>query len=581
MVAQVKKKYDFYPYKFRYADVDRTEVTVTRIIDANTFLTEEYPDAPIRLAGIRMPAKSNQSQEAEEARQLLAKYIQPGKKIKIGIDADALNRVKDDTMGTMDAVIYDAWGDSVNAKLAKRFKNVVKADWDDTDSTSVAALYSGPEITLGKVWEFFAHLDTPFHTKFLQIRSPLEMYKRKELYGKAWQSWSHPIRDILKPTLESFWSHNPIISAGLGGALGFLSAFYANKKAPFAIAGALIGGIGASIRTVGELVRREVIGNEGYTWIPKRRRVEREIDEYFDILKYVKYRGLYEKTRELAIKYEGFDPDNIANDSSNRVGSVGYIRRKLEKTKKWLKINKTHPFADEEEVQAQLDAINAALGDISANRQMMGAGPYTLRALQYRQEYMSTLYGADPYGDLQDIYRALPKKDRPFFKEFMLAKPKEREEILRLVPRNQRRFYQAKWGLKVDKKPDLAAYFMKYGLPDPTWEGWRPDVSLEAVKLKFVEKAGLEVGEFGYWKDDVEYVKDAPSISMKGGGPINVIELQRVLEGAGLRDIDIRLDVETLGEPPVNPLNIVANIFHYRKKDINKAINDNMAFFLV
>jgi hypothetical protein len=213
---------------------------------------------------------------------------------------------------------------------------------------------------------------------------------------------------------------------------------------------------------------------------------------------------------------------------------------------------------------------------------MMGAGAYTLRALQYRQEYMSTLYGADPNGDVQDIYRALPAKDRPFFKEFMLAAPREREEILKLVPKNQRRFYQAKWGLKVDRQPTLVEYFATHNLPGANWEGWNPDVSLEEAKLKFVDKKGLEVEEFGFWKDDVRKVKNAPRIkNTKGGGAFDIASLKKVLEGAGLKDVDIRLDVETLGEPPVDPMNITADISHDRREDVNRAINDNMAFFLV
>jgi hypothetical protein len=77
---------------------------------------------------------------------------------------------------------------------------------------------------------------------------------------------------------------------------------------------------------------------------------------------------------------------------------------------------------------------------------------------------------------LQVIYRALPKKDRPFFKYFMVATPEEREKILRLVPDNQRRLYQAKWGLKLDDQKTIERYFATHYLPDASWEGWRPGV---------------------------------------------------------------------------------------------------------
>lgn len=584
-VSKVKQKYDFHPYKFKYADIDKQTVTVRRWLDANTFLTDEYPGTPIRMAGITLPGSTNESREAQEIRRVVEKYIRPGKRITIGVDSDALNRVKDDTMGTMDAVIYDALGESVNSRLARYSpimgENPVKADWEDTSATSVNALYSRPSITVGKMWESFAHMGTPFHTKFLQIRSPLEMYKRKELYGKSWQSWGSPIDDFVKPMFESHFSKNPLEATIRGAAFGWLAGSFGLYKKQLMVVGALVSGLGASVRTVGDLAKRTLLGDEDATYIPGRRRREREIEEYFDMLKYVKYKGLYERARRLAINEEGLDPELYVASAKTKVSSG--LTRKLETAKKWLKINKSHYYADEEEVQSKLNAINELMGQMAGTSTLAPAGPITIQALRYRQEYLSTLYGADPNGDLSNIYRALPKKDRPFFKEFMLAKPEEREEILRLVPENQKRFYQAKWGMKVDEKRSIAAYFSRYNLPGAGWEGWKPEHSIDEIKIKFLAQKGLELGEFGYWKDDIRHAKDAPKLdkNIKGlGNALDVVSLKKALEGAGIRDSDIIMDIEYLDEEPTSPINIGVNLVFDRRKEIVSAINENIMNFI-
>jgi hypothetical protein len=580
-VSQKKKKYDFHPYKFKNADIIQEEVTVRRWIDANTFLTYEHPGAPIKLAGISMPGLTDESDAAKTAREMAEKYISPGKKIRIGLDADALNRVRDDTTGSMEAVVYDAFGDSVNAKLAK-YKpafsdSPVKADYDDTSSTSVQALYSSNAITVGKVWESFAHMDTPFHTKFLQIRSPLEMYKRKELYGKSWQSWGNPISDFIVPMMDKHTASNPLVATARGAAFGYLIGAKGRVKKYTAFAGALASGIVSSVRTVGDFAKRTVLADSDATFIPKRRQEQREIDEYFDFIKYLKYRGLYEKTRKLAIVEEGIDPETYVKISESKPNSR--LMDKLSDAKRWLKINKSHYYADKEQMQQRLDSINSIMNDIQGTSMLAPAGPYTMQALKYRQEYLSTLYGADPHGDFTNIYRALPKKDRPFFKEFMLADPDEREEILRLVPKNQRRFYQAKWGLEMDRKPSLTEMAARFNIPGAGWEGWDPEYSMDEIKIKFIHNKGMELGEFGYWKDDYKKVTHVPKAQSVKGLPFTIdkIALEDALKGAGITDLEIRADMEYLDEEPDSFINVGVNMMFNRRKEAVDLINANMA----
>lgn len=547
-VANVKKKQDFSPYRFKYSDIDKHEVTVVRMLDNQTFLTKEFPNSPIRLAGIKVASETGNPEAHGMAMQMINKVISPGAKVTIGVSSDPLQRINEGTiMDVMPAVVYDG-GVSLNAKLARTHVNPIfgeetlaQEDLDDYSPAATHARFYEDEISMGKKWEWFAHLDTPFHTKFLQVRSPLEVYKRRELYGKSWQSWQNPIDDFIKPTIESFASHNPIVAGAMGGGLGVLFGATRHGRMVAGTVGAFTTASIASLR-----VFREQLGHlfpgQDKTWIPERRRREREINEYFDILKYMKYRGLYEKSKELAYDEEGIDLDKYFEGINKKAKKNKAQKSSLESVKKWLKINETDPTSYPEDIKLQLSNINDKLAAIAEDRRLEVVGPHTQQALLYKATYESTLYGADPDGDLMQIYRALPKKDRDFFPHFMNASPEEREEVLRLVPENQRRFYQAKWGLEVESQESLDNYFQNHDLPGTSWAGWRPDVSLEDVKIKFIQNEALELQEFGYWEDDAQMVSNTPRLGGDIWKPSNVLgtvssDISKVLRGAGLSDV--------------------------------------------
>lgn len=583
-VREAKKKYDFTHYKFKYADIDEKYVTVDYMIDDITFVAEEFPGHPIRLAGVDAPPKSDNSDAAEAAREYIRKQLKPGKRVKIGIDSDALFTVRDDTMQTMRAVVYDSHGHSMSSKLARgkwnAFMGIVggetfgEAEWDDNSATAVNALHTQGEITVGKAWEFISHLDTPLHNVFLQNRSPLEQYKRRELYGKNWQSWTHPIRDWLNPSIRKRAESNPLIATAMGTFIGALFGGKGSGRKVTATIGGIVAGGASTLRVASETAHR-VTGDGDYTWIPKVRKREREIEEYFDVLEYVKYKGLYEKTRRLAIRKEGIDVEKFLGSTEESGGKVQARRRALEEKKRWIKINMANPAVDSEEAKEELDEINAQLNEFSSNSSLVKLGPLALQAVKYRTAYESTLYGADPYGDTVKIYRAMPKKDREFFKEFLLAAPEEREEILRLVPENQRRFYQAKWGLKIDKKPSLGLYFEGHYLPDASWEGWKPDVSLEAVKLKVVQTEALDIGEFGFYPGDEKKAIGAPDVKpFKPSGFLNMGRLRQALRGMGLNNVDIKHAVEPAGE---NGFNISVNLNKDRRQEIRDTMNSDLS----
>ena len=599
-VSTRKKKYRFYNRRFDNADVQYETVTITKMLDATTFLTKEHGSNPIKMAGVRVKS------DDEDTQQWLQQYVHEGAKVRIAVDDDPLYRVRDDTYNTIRAVVYanknaegnpfyaSTKGQNVNFMLANRktggllgtglggeYKTTVH---DDGSATSTQALFSKDMITVGKLWENLTHDVLPsipivgtIADKFLQIRSPLEMYKRQEIYGKAWRPWTAPISGWIQPMIENMAAQHPLVGAMQGAGIGWLFA----KKGPAKFwgtrIGAVIGGGVSTARVFLETGHKLNPNKDNDTWIPERRVKEREINEYFDKLKYIKFKGLYERARQEALRREGVDVEELLAEHEQR-GSENKAKRKtLESMKKWLSMNKKLGYGDKEAVKSQLDSVRDDIKAIEADRPAQQLGRYSMLALRYKAEFESTLYGADENGDMTKIFRALPSKDREFFTEFMKAAPEEREEILRLVPKDQRRFYQAKWGLKVDKKESLQKYFSEHYLPDENWSGWKPDTSLENFKVKIVKNEGLELTEFGYWGDDDKRAEESnakvlPMASISSS--IDVLRLEKALKGAGLTDVSVSMTTATNKED--NKVNLSMGILKDRSNEIVSEINNNI-----
>jgi hypothetical protein len=594
-VTSRKKKYNFYPRRFDNADIVKKEVTITKVIDANTFMTAEY-DNPIKLAGVEVPS------DATEVQEWLQQYIYEGAHVTVGLDADPLFRVRDDTTNTMRAVVYSngndgnsfymsTKGQSVNAMLARRSfggvmgfggHNPVKVK-DDGSATSTAALFDHTQITVGKTWEMFSHDILPnipivgtIADKFMPVRSPLEHYKKFQVYGKEWRPWYDPWSGWVQPMLETMQANNPAVAAAQGYGVGWMIGKAGVGKYYGKWIGAAIAGTLAGIRTLDESIGEHMPGGDNYAWIPERRKKEREINQYFDMLKYMKFKGLYEQAKDEAKKYEGVDLDQLLGDNEARGEKNKKKKRYLETAKKWLSISQKMGYGDDDLIAEQLDNVRSQMKLIDQDRSTGQVGSRTMQALQYKSEYESTLYGADPGGDFQAIFKALPAKDREYFQEFMTASPAERKEILRLVPKDQRRFYQAKWGMEVDDKESLYSYFSTHNLPGANWAGWRADVNLDDVKYKVVRNEGLEATEFGLWGDDAKRADSSPVGAVSPFRPsmvLDVSRIEKVLRGAGLNDVDVTM---TTADSHENRLNVAFNVVKDRAEDIKEELRNNL-----
>lgn len=559
-VRERKERYELQPYQFKQAyNIERISVQITDIIDNNTVLTDMFPNNPIDLAGINISKNIN-----------LEDYIYPGKNVELIISKEESTRINDDSLKTISGtLIVD--GENLNKKL---LDSGLAGETSELNPASVWAKYTPTEISTGSGWETISHLNVPvIHNRFLSIHSPLEYYKRKMIYGKEHQSWAHPIRDYIRPTLDSYASKNPITASGLGAISGAIvgSVFLGGGKRTLASAG-----IGAAMSGLSSFY---AIGHgilTGEKWIPKRRRDQHKIEEYFDILKYVKYKGLYERSADLALRKEGVRINKILN-KLQKENKENVIRvSNLEEERRNLLIKDRHYYKD------RIQEINQEIYELTQGKETIPLGKYTLQAIQYRAEYESTIYGLDlDTASDEMIFKALPNKDKQFYEHFVNeTDPKKRRQILSMIPKHQRRIYQSKWNMKTDKKPKLDTYFKTHKMPDRNWEGWDPSLDLSYFKVKTVKNEALDMTPFDVWDSDLDVSNRMALPLLQPFTKDNYVTMKKnlnsALKGVGLRNVIIDI-VESDQEGVMVEFNIAQDRQHELESVMSKILMGGIA----
>jgi hypothetical protein len=544
-VSERKKKKNFTNYRFKDAVLDEHEVTVTKFLDDYTFLTEEFGDQAFRMAGVQVKGK---------AEGVLQQYFNVGDKVTVGIAADPVAREPKDTYGTVKAVVYDKMR-NVNNEIIRR--GWMKENEADESPTGIRARFTNEEINKGRRWENFAHADTPLNTKFMKVRSPVEDYERDAIYGVEWANWDKFLfEDYIVPGAQNAMRYG-VFWGGLGGAVtgGLTTALFigAGPKGRRHWIGA---GIGAAVGIAGGAYMQieKSQDPQGKAWRPERRIVENEINEYFDKLKYMKFHGLYMKSKEM-LSEKGIDLDAIEQEIEQKNADTKEIMNSLKQYKKDLYINQPENWKEENKI------INSSIKMLRENKEELTLPEEVRAALRYKDEAESTMYGVDPYGDREKIMKALPHKDKAYFNEFVKLSAEDQTRILEVLPDDVARIYKAIWGYGLEDKESLDSYFLDKYLPDANWEGWSPQYDLDSFKLKTVKAEGLDLPTFNFWGQDELAAQQVGSLGPKG----NTIQqpqlsqnyaqlrgqLEGILKGYGLKDVSVNV-YSTTGQGRVN-----------------------------
>lgn len=573
---QQTKRYHITPYRFLGQKVERKRVVVDKFLDSGRFMVRGSGEV-YRLAGVR-PTFNPETEEGLATLTTLQETMMPGMEVTIITPKDK------PASGSIPAVVFS--GDSnINRLLLQRG---VKPREESSGIDNYIDL--GPlGRTIGKAWELFAHTQIPIvHKKFINVYSPMEHYRDKQVYGKEWQSWEEPIDDYLVPTFQSAAAKHPLGATAVGMVAGYIIGLLLggpNVRSVMSTIGGIAGGAGSLSRIGYEMTT-------GKAWIPKRREKERELMEYYDLLKYVKSERLFRQYARLAAMIEKTDVNEIIEEATRIDNELRKKQKRLERlaeniAKFGLRKKDTvktivnregrleHLLVTEKEYLKEVrKRIMAEVNESKLEEMLVGLGPYARRAIYYRQQARSTLYGLDETSTMQQIYAAFPSRDREYLEYFsQVTDPEERKEILKIVPDNQKTAYRILWGMGDTERESLAEMFRKYYLPDKDWVGWQEGVSLEDAMIKLIENEGLDPKDFGLWKDFTVDEKLTPApvpANRRFDRPSTKTiknRLYQVLEGFDLRNIDIRIQLRD-----DNQINVGLDVVHDVRNEVRTGI---------
>lgn len=311
---------------------------------------------------------------------------------------------------------------------------------------------------INRAGEYIAHSDTFLTNKIFGKRTAIEDYERNNIYGATFPQWQNPIQDFIVPAVQKSTQENPIMAGAGLSLLGSLAGSTPRARLLGSSVG-MVTGIGAS--AYGDFYEFVT----GDRFIPERRKQELALDEYMDILTYVK--------------------------------------------------------------NTRLSNMSAASGDLASS-------------LMYKQAAQKTMYGADIMaGDVSSLMSAIPSRKREHFADMLGASSqKDRERILSTAPRLERRIYQAAWGMRVEKKPDLDEYFERHELPDLSWEGWHPNTNMEHIKIKTGQSMGIRMSEMGYYPQQIREANltnpSYPDFYSDSDSTDTLLRLRALMNGMGV-----------------------------------------------
>ena len=137
----------------------------------------------------------------------------------------------------------------------------------------------------GRIGEYIAHSDNFAINKTIGKRTATEDWERKHVYGATFPEWQRPYDSYIKPMIDKSTQRDPITAATGLGIAGSLFGRTAKAKLLGTAVGVTTGLAASTYGQASELIT-------GERFIPKQRKKELALEEYSDILNYVKNKRL-------------------------------------------------------------------------------------------------------------------------------------------------------------------------------------------------------------------------------------------------------------------------------------------------
>ena len=230
---------------------------------------------------------------------------------------------------------------------------------------------------------------------------------------------------------------------------------------------------------------------------PKKYRKINEMNEYFDRLEYIKYKGLYEEASRKAALLEGTDIKGIFKELDKNKAKIAKLKQKAQKLLDKYDEGDSEYKNEMAKIQRKINSLQ------ESGNNMFKGGKYTKSAVAYKKAMESTIYGLQPGATKDEILAAIPDQYKDYFQKFIdVRDKKEQKKILSYMPEYLQRPLQLAWGMKLNDVQSNRKYFKTHKLPGVGWRGWKPNINLKHVQMKTVQNEGMILADFGFYESE-------------------------------------------------------------------------------
>lgn len=134
---------------------------------------------------------------------------------------------------------------------------------------------------IARTAEYLAHRDTFINKKFINRQTAVEDWERNNVYGATFPEWQRPYESFIEPMLNKAADRNPLVASASLATAGIFFGRTQPGKLVMSTIGATTGLAVSSSANAQEMIT-------GERFIPLTRKKELALEEYTDILSYVK-----------------------------------------------------------------------------------------------------------------------------------------------------------------------------------------------------------------------------------------------------------------------------------------------------
>jgi hypothetical protein len=134
---------------------------------------------------------------------------------------------------------------------------------------------------ISRAAEYIAHRDTFINRKFINKQTAVEDWERNNVYGATFPEWQRPFESFVEPMINKAADRNPIAASASLAAAGL----FAGRTQPGKLVMSGLGAVTGLAASAGANLQEAITGDR---FIPTERKKELALEEYSDILTYVK-----------------------------------------------------------------------------------------------------------------------------------------------------------------------------------------------------------------------------------------------------------------------------------------------------